>query len=46
MGKYKALARNTAIISVGTLLSKAVTFFMVQFYTYVLTYNKNHPKGG
>lgn len=37
MGKYKALAQNTIIISVGTLLSKLVTFFMVRFYTGVLT---------
>ena len=37
MGKYRVLARNTAIISVGTLLSKLVTFFMVRFYTGVLT---------
>lgn len=37
MGKYRALARNTVIISVGTLLSKLVTFFMVRLYTGVLT---------
>lgn len=37
MGKYKALARNTVIISVGTLLSKLVMFFMVRFYTGILT---------
>ena len=37
MGKYKELAHNTIIISVGTLLSKLVTFFMVRFYTGVLT---------
>lgn len=37
MGKYKALAFNTAIISAGTLLSKLVVFFMVRFYTGVLT---------
>lgn len=37
MGKYKTLARNTAIISVGTLLSKLVAFFMVRFYTGILT---------
>lgn len=37
MGKYKALACNTAILSIGTLLSKLVTFFMVRFYTGVLT---------
>lgn len=37
MGKYKELARNTVIISIGTLLSKLVTFFMVRFYTGVLT---------
>lgn len=37
LGKYKALARNTFIISVGTLLSKLVVFFMVRFYTGVLT---------
>lgn len=37
MGKYRALARNTAIISIGTLLSKLVTFFMVRLYTGVLT---------
>lgn len=36
-GKYRALARNTVIISVGTLLSKLVTFFMVRLYTGVLT---------
>lgn len=36
-GKYKALARNTVIISIGTLLSKLVTFFMVRLYTGVLT---------
>lgn len=35
--KYRTLARNTAIISAGTLLSKAVVFFMVRFYTGVLT---------
>ena len=37
MGKYKALVRNTAILSIGTLLSKLVTFFMVRFYTGMLT---------
>ena len=37
MGKYKALVHNTAIISIGTLLSKLVVFFMVRFYTGVLT---------
>ena len=37
MGKYRTLARNTAILSVGTLLSKLVVFFMVRFYTGVLT---------
>lgn len=37
MGKYKALVRNTAMISVGTLLSKLVVFFMVRFYTGVLS---------
>lgn len=37
MGKYKALALNTVILSVGTLLSKLVVFFMVRFYTGVLT---------
>ncbi len=37
MGKYRALARNTVIISIGTLLSKLVTFFMVRLYTGVLT---------
>lgn len=37
MGKYRALARNTAILSIGTLLSKLVTFFMVRFYTGMLT---------
>lgn len=37
MGKYRALAKNAAIISVGTLLSKLVVFFMVRFYTGVLS---------
>lgn len=37
MGKYRSLARNTAILSVGTLLSKLVSFFMVRFYTGVLS---------
>ena len=37
MGKYRTLARNTAILSIGTLLSKLVTFFMVRFYTGMLT---------
>lgn len=37
MGKYKALARNAAIISIGTILSKLVAFFMVRFYTGMLT---------
>ena len=37
IGKYKALAQNTVIISIGTLLSKLVTFFMVRFYTGALT---------
>lgn len=37
MGKYRALARNTAILGIGTLLSKLVTFFMVRFYTGMLT---------
>ena len=36
MGKYRALARNTAILGIGTLLSKLVTFFMVRFYTGML----------
>ena len=36
-GKYRSLARNTAILSVGTLLSKLVTFLMVRFYTGVLS---------
>lgn len=33
MGKYKSLAKNAAIISAGTLLSKLIVFFMVRFYT-------------
>ena len=37
MGKYRALARNTVIISAGTMLSKLVVFFMVRFYTGVLS---------
>lgn len=37
MGRYRTLARNTVIISAGTLLSKLVTFFMVRFYTGVLS---------
>ena len=37
MGKYKVLARNTAIISAGTLLSKLTVFLMVRFYTGILT---------
>lgn len=37
MDKYKSLARNTAILSIGTLLSMLVTFFMVRLYTGVLT---------
>lgn len=37
MGKYRTLARNTVIISIGTLLSKLATFFMVRLYTGVLT---------
>lgn len=37
MGKYKALAKNAAILSIGTFLSKLITFFMVRFYTGVLT---------
>lgn len=37
MGKYRSLLRNTAILSVGTMLSKLVTFLMVRFYTGVLS---------
>ena len=37
MGKYSLLARNTAILSIGTLLPKLATFFMVRLYTGVLT---------
>ena len=37
MGKYKELAKNTVIISVGTMLSKIVSFLMTRFYTGVLT---------
>ena len=37
MGKYRTLVRNTAILSIGTMLSKLVVFFMVRFYTGVLT---------
>lgn len=37
MEKYRFLIRNAAIISVGTLLSKCVVFFMVRFYTGILT---------
>lgn len=37
MGKYRALVRNTAILSIGTVLSKLVTFLMVRFYTGMLT---------
>ena len=33
MGKYQSLAKNTVIISAGTLLSKLIVFFMVRFYT-------------
>lgn len=36
-GKYRALAQNAAMISVGTLLSKLVVFLMVRFYTGVLS---------
>lgn len=37
MDKYRSLARNTAILSAGTMLSKLIVFFMVRFYTGVLT---------
>lgn len=37
MGKYRLLFRNTAILSIGTVLSKLITFFMVRLYTGVLT---------
>jgi O-antigen/teichoic acid export membrane protein len=33
MDKYKTLASNTMLISIGTLGSKLIVFFMVRFYT-------------
>ena len=35
--KYETLLNNTFLISAGTLGSKLITFFMVRFYTDVLT---------
>ncbi len=35
--KYTTLANNTFLISIGTFGSKLLTFFMVRFYTEVLT---------
>ena len=37
MNKYKTLASNTALISLGTIGSKLLVFFMVRFYTGYLT---------
>lgn len=37
MGKYKTLARNAEIVSVGTFISKLIVFFMVRFYTGLLS---------
>lgn len=37
MNKYKTLASNTALISVGTFASKLLMFLMVRFYTGYLT---------
>lgn len=37
MNKYKTLASNTMLISVGTFGSKLLVFFMVRFYTGYLT---------
>ena len=35
--KYKTLLNNTFLISIGTFGSKLLSFFMVRFYTGVLT---------
>ena len=32
MDKYRTLAANTALISIGTFASKFLLFFMVRFY--------------
>lgn len=32
-GRYKTLAANTALVSIGTIGSKLMVFFMVRFYT-------------
>ncbi len=37
MNKYKTLVSNTALISLGTIGSKLLVFFMVRFYTGYLT---------
>ena len=37
MNKYKTLISNTALISLGTIGSKLLVFFMVRFYTGYLT---------
>ena len=37
MDKYKTLAANTALISIGTFASKFLLFFMVRFYTAYLS---------
>ena len=37
MNKYRTLASNTALISIGTFGSKLLVFLMVRFYTGYLT---------
>ena len=37
MNKYKSLASNTIIFAIGNLGSRLITFFLVPFYTNVLT---------
>ena len=37
MDKYRTLAANTALISIGTFASKFLLFFMVRFYTAYLS---------
>ena len=40
MDKYKKLLSNTLIFAIGMFSSKLLTFFMVPFYTNVLTENE------
>ena len=37
MDEKKRLLKNTVIISIGSITTKILSFFLIPFYTYILT---------